>query len=128
MYDRYTNYHGLNNLIWVFGYSRRPDPDWYPGDEYVDIAGTDEYAEGIQSQYYWPFMDFIDTDMPLVYHECGPIPDPDEMIKQEVRWTWFLTWHTIHIKEQNTTKYINAVYNHSYVITLDELPDLENYE
>jgi hypothetical protein len=128
MYDRYTNYHGLNNLIWVLGYSRRPDPDWYPGDEYVDIAGTDEYAEGIQSQYYWPFMDFIDSDMPLVYHECGPIPDPDEMIEQQVHWTWFLTWHTIHIKEQNSTKYINAVYNHDYVITLDELPDLKSYE
>lgn len=128
MYDRYTNYHGLNNLIWVFGYTSNADQDWYPGDEYVDIAGCDAYAQGIQSQMYWQLTDFIESDMPLVYHECGPIPNPDGMIKEDIRWTWFLTWHTIHIKEQNTPTYINEVYNHSYVITLDELPDLKNYE
>ena len=48
MYDRYTNHWGLNNLIWTFGYSQNGlnYADWYPGDEYVDIAGADSYNGG----------------------------------------------------------------------------------
>lgn len=40
MYDRLTNVHGLNNLIWVWN---GQDAAWYPGDEYVDIIGEDIY-------------------------------------------------------------------------------------
>ena len=35
---------GVNNLIWVWT-SEKNDPDWYPGDEYVDIIGTDMYGQ-----------------------------------------------------------------------------------
>ena len=50
MYDRFTNLHGLNNLIWVLGYSSDIKDGWYPGDAYVDIAGADHYGEGTQIQ------------------------------------------------------------------------------
>jgi len=40
MYDRFTNYHQLNNLIWVWS---TPEPDWYPGNLKVDIMGYDSY-------------------------------------------------------------------------------------
>jgi len=40
LYDRLTNYHILNNLIWV---GSTPEPEWCPGDEYVDIVGYDSY-------------------------------------------------------------------------------------
>ncbi|MBQ7981361.1 MAG: hypothetical protein IJ305_07130, partial [Oscillospiraceae bacterium] len=43
MYDRYTNEFGLTNLIWVLGYSGEVKKDWYPGDEYCDIIGSDTY-------------------------------------------------------------------------------------
>ena len=42
MYDRMTNYHGLNNLIWVWNGQH---DDWYPGDEYCDIMGEDIYTD-----------------------------------------------------------------------------------
>lgn len=41
MYDRYTNYWGLDNLIWNLGYCGDVNSGWYPGDEYVDIIGAD---------------------------------------------------------------------------------------
>lgn len=128
MYDRYTNYHGLNNLVWVFGYTSSVDPEWYPGDEYVDIAACDAYEKSILSNSFYSLQDMVGTDMPLAYHECGPIPNPDNMIKEKVSWTWFLTWHTIHIKEQNDARDLSYIYNHDYVITLDELPDLKAYD
>jgi len=123
MYDRYTNYHGLNNLIWVLGYSGKVYDGWYPGDAYVDIAGADNYSKGTQLKSFKRVAKIVGDEMPICYHENGPIPDPDAMIKDGAKWVWFMTWHTIHIMEQNTSDYINRVYNHDYVITLDELPD-----
>jgi mannan endo-1,4-beta-mannosidase len=40
MYDRYTNCHNLNNLIWVWN---SPEPSGYPGDDVVDIITRDLY-------------------------------------------------------------------------------------
>ncbi|WEK54668.1 MAG: glycosyl hydrolase [Candidatus Cohnella colombiensis] len=122
MYDRYTNVHGLNNLIWVLGYSGEVKDGWYPGDEYVDIAGADNYSEGTQLSKYDKVAAIVGTEMPIAYHENGPIPNPDDMIKDGAKWSWFLTWHTMHIMEQNTAEYLNTVFNHDYVLTLDELP------
>jgi mannan endo-1,4-beta-mannosidase len=39
-FDRLTNYHDIHNLIWVWNGQHQ---DWYPGDAYVDIVGTDIY-------------------------------------------------------------------------------------
>ncbi|HYW95945.1 MAG TPA: glycosyl hydrolase, partial [Bacteroidales bacterium] len=46
MYDYFVHERGLNNLIWVLCYMDTPDGAWYPGDEYVDIAGADTYNGG----------------------------------------------------------------------------------
>ena len=43
VYDRITNYHGLNNIIWVWN---SITPDWYPGDATVDIVSVDVYTQG----------------------------------------------------------------------------------
>lgn len=125
MYDRYTHHHKLNNLVWVLGYSHRNYPGWYPGDAYVDISGADNYAEGSQIEMYNKIVEYVGEDMPLAYHENGPLPHPDDLIKDGAKWVWFLTWHTLHIKEQNTPEYVNEVYNHDYVVNLDRLPDFK---
>lgn len=127
MYDRYTNYFGLNNLIWVLGYSHDVKDGWYPGREYIDIAGADNYATGTQHGIYTKVKGYVnDPEVPLAYHECGPIPKPADLIKRDVRWVWFLTWHTTHIMEENKPEDLNEIYNDPYVITLDELPDFKN--
>ncbi|MBE6854553.1 MAG: mannan endo-1,4-beta-mannosidase A and B [Ruminococcus sp.] len=124
MYDRYTNLHKLNNLIWVLGYSGELKDGWYPGDAYCDIVGTDDYSVGTNiKKYSWLYERFGDRK-PIPYHECGPIPDPDDLIRDGAHWLWFLTWHTIHIKEQNTPEHLRHVYSHPYTITLEELREL----
>lgn len=40
MRDRFINYHGIDNLIWVWS---TPEWDWYPGNDRVDIIGYDSY-------------------------------------------------------------------------------------
>ncbi len=122
MYDRYTNLHQLNNLIWVLGYSGEKKDGWYPGDEYVDIIGGDAYSEGIHEELYYFVKKQSSKDMPICHHENGPLPEPGLLKAKGIDWSWFLTWHTIHIHEQNSADYVNYVYNHPYVTTLESLP------
>lgn len=122
MYDRYTNHWGLNNLIWVLGYSGngRDYEKWYPGDEYCDIVGADSYSGGAQGKLCSQIEEFV-ADKPLCFHECGTNPTEEEL--KEVNWVYFMTWHTDHIVNQNDPEALNALYNSDYVITKDELPE-----
>lgn len=126
MYDRYTNYWELDNLIWVFGYSQngRDYDKWYPGDEYVDIAGADSYRDGANASLYKKVTAVVGNDMPIAFHECGRIPTPEQLKKGGADWVWFMTWHTSYITDNNDTADLKAIYNDDYVITLDELPKI----
>lgn len=122
MYDCFTRVHGLDNLIWVLGYCGEPKEGWYPGDDCVDIIGADTYREGVHEELYRRMEGITQKKMPIVYHENGPMPDPEVLCQKGPKWLWFMTWHTIHIMEQNTPEYLKKVYGHPYVITLDRLP------
>ncbi len=130
MYDRYTNYWGLNNLIWNLGYCGDVNDGWYPGDEYVDIIGADTYVNHTDSLVSMYQKTAQIADKPVCLHENGPIPDPDKLMADGSKWLWFMTWHTSFIDSHdiNTAEYLNKVYNSDYVLTLDELPDVYNYQ
>ncbi|MGN0650785.1 MAG: glycosyl hydrolase [Oscillospiraceae bacterium] len=127
MYDRYTNHWGLNNLIWVFGYSHSNGvinqmEDWYVGDEYCDIVGADSYDKGSNAKLYNAVVKFIGDRKPVCFHECGTIPTVNELNNDKAMWCYFMTWHTSYITDENTASNISEIYNSDYVITLDELP------
>lgn len=127
MYDRYTNEWGLDNLIWSLGFTTSVPADWYPGDEYVDIVGADTYVEsdGSLIGMYNKVVDLVGTDVPIILHENGAIPNPDSLESDGAYWSSFMTWHTEWITDAkwNTKESIKSVYTSDYVITLDELPD-----
>lgn len=122
MYDRYTCHWGLNNLIWVLGYSHvgQDHAAWYPGDEYVDVIGPDSYEGGAQNGLYQKVAAVTRTK-PFCFHECGTNPTADQL--KTTPWAWFMTWHTNYITEENTPEAIRTLYNDPYAITLDELPE-----
>ena len=126
MFDYFNGEKGLDNLIWVLGYTGQPDANWYPGAAYVDIAGADSYArtESPQLNMFNAVRNIVGNEMPVSYHECGIIPDPGLAQQQGATWSWFMTWHTDWLTANNTVAHLNAVYHHDFVITLDELPDL----
>ncbi len=126
MYDRYTNHWGLNNLIWVLGYSHkmgRTGAEWYPGDEYCDIVGGDSYNKGPNQVLYRCVELVVEDRKPICFHECGVIPTPEQLNDKEADWCYFMTWHTDYITKENDPETLSEIYNHDYVITLDELPD-----
>jgi len=122
MYDKFTNEYGLNNLIWVLGYSGEVKNGWYPGDEYVDVIGSDTYDNSTNIKAWNKLLDV--ADKPMAFHECGKVPSVKEFELDGDMWAWFMIWHTDHIMANDKTS-LTEVYNSDKVITLDELPDFQ---
>lgn len=126
MYSRYTDYWGLDNLIWVFGYSHNGVDlaSWYPGDAYVDLLGGDSYTPGANEELYEACAAVAPEGMPIIFHECGTIPSADQMAEAETPWLYFMVWHTDYITDtkNNSIASLKEIYNGDYFITLDELP------
>ena len=127
MYDYLVTERELNNLIWVLCYTDNPrNGDWFPGDEYVDIAGGDTY-DNLTTSHIEMFTDVANAiggnDYPIAFHENGNPPDPLNCWLDQAMWSWWMVWHTSWLTDLDT-EYLSYVYNHELVTTLDELPDI----
>ena len=135
LYDRLTNYHGLNNLIWVWN---GQSASWYPGDDYCDMVGEDIYPGthqyAPQSTKFLEVANYPDTNKVVALSENGCLFDIDQALDAGTVWSWFCTWSGSFAVNGDSisTQYTELdmwkkVYQHENVITLDELPDLKNY-
>ncbi len=120
MHDKFTDEYGLDNLIWVLGYSGEVKDGWYPGDEYVDVIGSDTYDNSTNIKA-WNKLENI-AEKPMAFHECGKIPPISDFERDGDIWSWFMVWHTNFITD-NDKENLKDVYNSDMVITLDELPE-----
>ena len=138
VYDRLTNVHGLNNLIWVWN---GQDKAWYPGDATVDIIGEDIYpgekVYASQMGRYLQALDYTDANKMIVLSENGVLFDPDLAIRDGAMWGFFATWGgefvlksdklSVYSEQFTETAMLKKVYAHESVLTLEDLPDLKNY-
>ncbi len=130
LYEELTNKYGCNNLIWVWN---GQSPDWYPGDEYVDIIGEDIYTDAFQytahNSKFMELLEYSDKNKIIALTENGVVFDVDNMIATNAKWAWFNTWggdFTVKdgvYSELHTEKSIlKKAYDSEFIITLDELP------
>ncbi|MCL2810454.1 MAG: beta-mannosidase [Clostridia bacterium] len=137
MYDRLTNLHQLNNLIWLWN---GQDAAWYPGDAYVDIIGEDIYAgERVYASQADRFLKAVNYTTPpkmVALSENGTLIDPDLALRDGAMWGFWATWGGEFVMLSNLLKLsdryteiemVHKVYNHELVVTLDKLPDLKTY-
>lgn len=127
LYDRYTNHHQLNNLVWVWdpnsprveetGERHIPYTDCFPGAEHVDALATDIYRGFVSSHY--TDLKALAGGKPLAIGECGNLPTLAEL-EQQAEFTWFMPWGWI-LFLANPPENIKAVYNSERVLTLDEI-------
>ncbi len=117
--ERLKNFHHLHNLIWVWS---SPEPDWYPGNDKVDMIGFDSYPgaytysnqKGTFDELY-----MITRGEKLVtMSENGPIPDPAACLQQGAPWSYFMSWSNL-VLDQNSNSHILEVYNNPVVLTLE---------
>jgi mannan endo-1,4-beta-mannosidase len=98
MFDRYVNYHRLDNLIWVWnanapnGKNAGPYYDYFPGLQYADILATDVYGEFKQSHH--DELVTLAAGKPVALGEIGA-PPPLEALKTQTRYAWFMGWSDI---------------------------------
>ena len=132
LFDRLVNHHHLDNLIWVWTSTASTAAlDWYPGDAYVDIIGADIYLPpGSYSSNFIMFDNMValfEGKKIITLSENGPIPNAENLFQERAAWSWFCTWSGDFILDgvSNSASHINEVYDHEYVITLDELNNVD---
>jgi len=131
MFDRMVNYHGLHNLIWVWTHEPNDDA-WYPGDEYVDIAGSDIYKDGDHSSQILEFNDMTTRyggKKMVTLSECGSFPDVDNLVKDGAAWSYYMPWYGSYVEDStyNSLNLWKKMFASDYVLTLDEMPNLRTY-
>lgn len=138
LFDRLVNHHEIHNLIWVWNGQSK---DWYPGDAYVDIVGTDIYpgerVYNSQSAKFQELADWNGSDKKIIaMTENGCLFDPELAVRDNAMWSYFGLWEGDFLLQNNTTTLseqynevdmLKKVYTSDRVITLDELPDLKTY-
>jgi len=127
MYDRFTDYHHLNNLLWVWGANAPRDipfdeaydyKDYYPGDKYVDILGADVYHFDYEQKDYESLVKLA-NGRPIALTETGELPKPN-ILKVQPQWVWFMVW-TSWLWTDNTHNRVQEVYNLPQTLSHDEV-------
>jgi len=126
MYDRYTNYHKLNNLIWVWN---SPLREGYVGDDVCDVISYDFYPpkheHNDRAKEYHELISITPTEKLVAIGEIGPIPSIEDLSRTRLPWLWYMTWCGEFCSEEYTLdEELKNAYHHPYAITLDTLPEL----
>ncbi|MCM3700280.1 glycosyl hydrolase [Paenibacillus macerans] len=119
MYDRFTNVHHLDNLIWVW--SPNAESEWafdsapyYPGHDYVDVLAMDIYNNDYKDAYYEKLME-LSGGRPIAIGENGELPDPKVLKERQTRFVYFMTWSE-YLTNKNSVEKINSLYHDSRAI------------
>ncbi len=146
MFEYLVKERKLHNLIWVYSSALKAGEKskdveaieyrqrFYPGSNYVDIAGIDIYvnkwfgwADYRESAYpkAYGIMTKVAPGKMLALCECQGIPNPDLIAKDGPHWLYCLTWYVGSKADWNPPDWVKQVYPHEQLVTLDELPKFE---
>lgn len=127
MYHRFTDLHGLNDLIWVWNGTKE---ECYPGDDVVDIISRDMYPapheHTANADMYYDLIKITGLPKPVLIGETGTLPDVDEIRDKHIGWAGFMTWSQVFCLTEDFTssEYLKKVYESPASVTLEDLPEL----
>ena len=128
MFEKFTNEHKLNNLIWVWTSEANSNAlNWYPGDDCVDIIGLDIYNEGDHGSQMLAFEELKRVyrgKKMLALSECGSLPAMAAMKRDRSIWSYYMPWNGEMTKDPkwNTVNDWNTSLSDPDVISLDDMP------
>lgn len=119
VYDRMTNIHHLNNLIWVYN---GQDPAWYVGDDKCDIIGDDPYYDYNSRKAYlknpgnttrFKKSYASSPNKMIMMSENDFVFDIDQAFEANTKWLTFCTWcrEFVCVFEPNGNRYTQPVYS-----------------
>lgn len=126
MYTRMTGRNQLHNLIWVYCANAMPDPSWYPGDAYVDVAGDDIYQSSatpdpnVNISGNWTAMRAMAPNKLIALTESESLVNPDQERGYATWWSWFCAWQGSYIRNQPVA-FLRSLYTDADIITKDKL-------
>ncbi len=103
--DKLTNEYGLNNLIWVWTVQTSDAgqlasvtklAEAYPGDDVVDIVGTDLYPDETltnQTPQFELVYNLVKGKKIVALTECGNLLDVDSAYSDGALWCYFMGWY-----------------------------------
>lgn len=111
MYSRMSEYHKLNNLIWIWN---GQSEEYMVDSEKYDIAALDIYLSpdtvyGSRSEQYQWLKKITCGEKLLAVGECSTIPGIDEMCRDNSLWSFFGLWFGEYLTDN--TGGISEVYN-----------------
>lgn len=135
---------GVKNAIWIWNIERDPtlgydvsalNPEWYPGDEYVDIIGVDIYNNSGDHQsnakYFSKIVSELGANKILALTENGPIPDVDSTFEDESVWSfwmpWYNTWGSGFLNQTADAVWKKNLADER-IIKLETMPGWKDYE
>jgi hypothetical protein len=120
---------GLNNVLWLAPLCQHPTAAYNPGAQYIDLGGADNYVAAGDTEPMTSIFQQAQTAFPnmmVALHECGTIPDPDQLKSTATKWLLFNVWANPYFNAPyNTAAHLQAVYSNPYVITRDKLPSFK---
>ena len=97
----------------------------------MDIISTDIYlpegSHDVSAAAFRQANDLVRGRKLVALAENGPIPNPDQLAVHGAYWSYFGTWNSYAQEPYNSDAFLQDVYDHEYVITLDELPELASF-
>ena len=95
LYDRFVEYHKLNNLIWVWSVDKPAIPErefsyYYPGNKYLDILSLDVYGSDFNQTYYDSLIN-LSKGKVIALAEVGN-PPTNAVLKSQPLWAYYVTW------------------------------------
>jgi mannan endo-1,4-beta-mannosidase len=126
LFHYFTEHHRLNNMLWVWS----PNRPWlgveefYPGDEYVDVLGSDIYPvkdhPEVYRQEWYSRMVGLAKNKPLALTEFSVLPS-EKTLRKQPRWVWMMAWTDLLLKS-NTEETIKKIYDSKRTLTREDLP------
>lgn len=125
LYERMTEYHGLNNLLWVWS---GVDEAYLPDSSRYDIAAADIYLtedEEMGSCYeaYYAVQKMAEGKI-IALSECSSLADVNKAFRDGSVWSYFGLWYEPYLESEDNefvdSDMLIKVYNSEGVITREE--------
>ena len=129
MFDRFTEVHRLDNLIWAWSVNywnteqEEGPSEYYPGHDVVDLIGADIYishGHRYDESMYNELLEIGQNLKPMGITENGKLPDWPRIASTQPKWSFWATW--FGFEGRTSDQDYRRLFDDSRTITLDELP------
>ena len=119
MFDRYVNFHHLDNLLWVWNCRLK---EGWPGEEFTDVISVDIYRPSYSATDYKEEYDALveqtTKNKVAALAEVGYIPDADALKNSHTPWAYYMTWSKEFCigEKYNSKENLSRMYQSSYSV------------